>query len=420
MAVGVTSIPPAPPPPPSHQPSAAACSTEKDRLPRLKELVKTDLHTYQLYKVIGEGGYGTVYESETDDGRRVAVKAEKYSKSMLHIEASVMRAAARRHSEHICELIDYGSEKPDYIFIVIPLLGKDLHKLRNEQINRRFSLCTAVQVGLQTLKAIEELHLSHFISRDIKPGNFMVGLRENQQHKTIFLIDFGLAKKYVDKNGKLLPSRGEVGWRGTTRYGSLKAHLRLDLARRDDLESWFYLLVEITRGSLPWRHVSERAGVQAAKLMARDAGRTQFFHQCPKQYETLMGMVDGLVFEDSPKYNEFEDVLMDIKKEWKLRLNSRFDWDEDLTSTRSTTRSISSDAECERAVKEECVRDVAEVVDLKEREMIEVKDQQKQPQQSLTGAVPLSTPVLPTAVSALRQQRRSFFTREEQQSAGSL
>lgn len=68
MAVGVTSIPPAPPPPPSHQPSVVACSTEKDRLPKLKEVVKTDLHTYQLYKVIGEGGYGTVYESETYDG----------------------------------------------------------------------------------------------------------------------------------------------------------------------------------------------------------------------------------------------------------------------------------------------------------------------------------------------------------------
>ncbi|VDK30031.1 unnamed protein product [Gongylonema pulchrum] len=195
--------------------------------------------------------------------RRVAVKVEKYSKSMLHVEASVLRAATRRHSEHICELIDYGTEKPNYIFIVMPLLGKDLHKLRNEQIDRRFSLNTAIQVGLQTLKAIEELHLSHFISRDIKPGNFMVGLREYQQHKTIFLIDFGLAKKYVDKNGNVIPSRGEVGWRGTTRYGSLKAHLRLDLARRDDLESWFYLLVEITRGSLPWRHVS---GITSALL----------------------------------------------------------------------------------------------------------------------------------------------------------
>lgn len=41
--------------------------------------------------------------------RRVAVKVEKFTKSMLHVEASVMRAAARRRSEHICELIDYVS-----------------------------------------------------------------------------------------------------------------------------------------------------------------------------------------------------------------------------------------------------------------------------------------------------------------------
>lgn len=52
--------------------------------------------------------------------------------------------------------------------------------------------------------------------------------------------------------------------------------------------------------------------MQAAKLMARDAGRTQFFHQCPRQYETLMRMIDELVFEDSPKYSEFVDILMDV------------------------------------------------------------------------------------------------------------
>ncbi|VDN93384.1 unnamed protein product [Brugia pahangi] len=53
-----------------HQPTlTVVCSVEKDRLPKLKKLVKTDLHTYQLYKVIGEGSsYGIVYESEIEDG----------------------------------------------------------------------------------------------------------------------------------------------------------------------------------------------------------------------------------------------------------------------------------------------------------------------------------------------------------------
>ncbi|KAK6100635.1 hypothetical protein QQG55_1470 [Brugia pahangi] len=85
MSVDVTSIPPAPPPPVPpppplplpvppplslHQPTlTVVCSVEKDRLPKLKKLVKTDLHTYQLYKVIGESSsYGIVYESETEDG----------------------------------------------------------------------------------------------------------------------------------------------------------------------------------------------------------------------------------------------------------------------------------------------------------------------------------------------------------------
>lgn len=46
--------------------------------------------------------------------------------------------------------------------------------------------------------------------------------------------------------------------------------------------------------------------------MARDAGRQQFFHQCPKQYERLMQMIDALAFEDCPKYNEFNDVMIDV------------------------------------------------------------------------------------------------------------
>lgn len=62
--------------------------------------------------------------------------------------------------------------------------------------------------------------------------------------------------KNIIQNGNHHSSRGEVGWRGTIRYGSLHAHLGVDLSRRDDVESWLYLLVEITKGSLPWRNLT--------------------------------------------------------------------------------------------------------------------------------------------------------------------
>uniref|UniRef100_F1L2K5 Serine/threonine-protein kinase n=1 Tax=Ascaris suum TaxID=6253 RepID=F1L2K5_ASCSU len=248
------------------------------------------------------------------------------------MEAGVMTAAERHSCKHICPLIDYGSKKPDYVFVVMPLLGKDVHKLQREQINRRFSLSTSILVAMQTLAAIEELHRCGFISRDIKPGNFAIGRNEDHQHRTIFLLDFGLAKRYSDMEGKHLPSRGEVGWRGTTRYGSLKAHQRLDLGRRDDLESWFYLLVEITSGALPWRRVNERSIVQASKLMARQEGRAQFLHDCPRQYDDLLTIIDALVFQDEPQYELIHAILNDIREENGIDALSRFDWEEEDSS----------------------------------------------------------------------------------------
>uniref|UniRef100_A0A1I7TCC9 Protein kinase domain-containing protein n=1 Tax=Caenorhabditis tropicalis TaxID=1561998 RepID=A0A1I7TCC9_9PELO len=322
-----------------------AIPVEKDRLPKEGDEIITDAgKKYKLGPVLGDGGYGTVFQSQDDD-IKIAVKTEKFSKSQLKIEIIVLKAAMQANCKHFCELIDCGTKLKDFDYMMITLLGKDLHKLRCELPERKFSINTALRVGIQTLKACEELHRIGFVSRDVKPGNFAPGVKANRQSRTIFMYDFGLARRYVDKNNQIIPSRKEVGWRGTTRYGSLNAHKRQDLGRRDDLESWFYGLVEMTRGTLPWRNVVERNHVQKAKEASRLAGRTQFLFETPTQYDKIFTLIDSYTFESAPDYKQINKYLVEAREERQLRDREHWDWEDETVSTTLTTITSFSDKE---------------------------------------------------------------------------
>ncbi|PIO55765.1 hypothetical protein TELCIR_22847, partial [Teladorsagia circumcincta] len=113
---------------------------------------------------------------------------------------------------------------------------QELRKANKIKLNA-FTMGCALSVGLQTLESIQELHNVGYLHRDLKPANFAICLDDVRK---IYLLDFGMCRRYIDNENAVRRPRWASGFRGTQRYAAISCHISREMARKDDLESWLY------------------------------------------------------------------------------------------------------------------------------------------------------------------------------------
>ena len=105
--------------------------------------------------------------------------------------------------------------------MVMDILGPTLEDLFNF-CGKQFSVATFSALAYQMICRTETIHQSGYLHRDIKPENFLVGT--GKKDDTIFIIDFGLAKRYIcPKSEKHIEEKKKISPAGTMRYCSAKA-----------------------------------------------------------------------------------------------------------------------------------------------------------------------------------------------------
>jgi casein kinase I family protein HRR25 len=177
------------------------------------------------------------------------------------------------------------------------------------------------------ISRIEYIHSRNFIHRDIKPENFLMGIRK-RGHR-VYIIDFGLAKKFRDpRTHKHIPYGEDKELIGTARYTSINTHLGVEQARRDDLESLAYVLIYFLRGSLPWQGLEAATKKQKYdKIMNKKRTTTHLICRgFPKEFKTFFNYTRALRFDEKPDYSYCRKLFRDLFDREGYESDYMFDW----------------------------------------------------------------------------------------------
>lgn len=264
---------------------------------RKSKVFETFTDSYTKVKSIGNGGAGTVFEVEAQDGIRYALK-------LLNVESARNSSKLKRfiqeaRFEHDCKCefivsaVDFGcliSDKGKQPFYVMPLLDGSLANLMSSP--EEFTRTTLVKMFLDLLDGLRHFYSDGNFHRDVKPQNLLYDGRLNR----LVLSDFGIAhieKHYPGATVETVASDRLANFQYAAPEQRAKGQ-KCD--QRTDIYAYGLILNELFTGAVPQGTNYKRIGDIAP------------------EYAYLDRVIERMIAQDPcDRYVNIDSVLLDIE-----------------------------------------------------------------------------------------------------------
>jgi serine/threonine protein kinase len=223
--------------------------------------------TYVVEALLGQGGFGAVYlvREQHDKQRVFALKEEihtnRYRRASFTVEADILSRLRHSALPRVYHVFEDVQRLRSYMLMEY-IDGQNLDALRREQPEKRFPLPLALKHLAPIVEALIYLHQQDppIVHRDIKPANIIVPT----DHAAAVLVDFGIAKEYVEDRTTNAIRQATPGYAAPEQYGG-------GTTPRTDLYSLGATLYTMLTGQIP-PHALRRA-------ISRDADLLQPAHE---------------------------------------------------------------------------------------------------------------------------------------------
>ena len=302
--------------------------TEKNTSQPKVEIVKIkNQYSFKSTDRLGGGSFGQIYKGinlKTKEEVAIKIESKNIETPQLMHESKILKALNDNDGFPKVYLV---TPLDDVLIMVMELLGENLQKLLMNSPHKKFTLKTTLMLAIQILSRIKTLHENNYIHRDIKPENFTIGLKKYKN--TIYMIDYGLTRKFCDSHKNHIPYKEGKHLTGTALYASIYTHKGIEQSRRDDLESLGYMMIYFCKGELPWMNVKGKTKeIKYKKIMEKKLEMKPdiLCQGLPDEFNQYFKYVRELQFTEEPKYDFLLGLFNSAMKKNNIKNDFKFDW----------------------------------------------------------------------------------------------